>query len=306
MSWPNDSKVNELFIEGNEIKLLEFELKDKNGKIYPLALNIQKIKEVVEYKKLEEIPDVFDPFIGLYNLRSIPIPVLNLLKFFSTPDNIATPCESDRIIICDFQRLLLGIIVSKTKTVYTYSNSEVLPQPEAIGQTQKHFFNGIIQRQGKSLHLLDIEFILSSLHIDLGSKSKIAENIKYTNKKVLILEDSRFFQKKSEALFKKMGFDVTVVADGQAGVVSMLNNNCNFDLIFSDIEMPVLNGIGFARKIKQMDKAKNIPIVFNTSLSNPTLRDDIVKEKLGLVIVKFDEESIYQQISQAMLGQTAA
>ncbi|MBF0315214.1 MAG: chemotaxis protein CheW [Oligoflexia bacterium] len=295
----NKDKINELFIEGNEIKLLEFEVKDKNGKNYSLALNIQKIKEVVEFQELEVIPDVFEPFTGLYNLRGTPIPVLNLLKFFTNTGNITEANINDRIIICDFQHLLIGIIVSKTRTVNTYNNSEVQPQPEALGQTQKHFFNGIIQKNNHIINLLDIEFILSSLKIDLGSKSVLDDSNIYENKRVLILEDSRYFQKKTETLFKKMGFDVVMAADGQIGMEMLKKHDFKFDLIFADIEMPVLNGIGFARRVKKMDQAKHIPIVFNTSLSNPTLKDDIEKEQLGICIVKFDEDSIFANVKLA-------
>ncbi|MCK5882951.1 MAG: chemotaxis protein CheV [Bacteriovoracaceae bacterium] len=291
------NEINERIIEGSEIKVLQFEVDSPCNKVHHLVLNIQKVKEVVEFEKLQPLPENFHPFIGIYNLRDTPIPIIDLLEIFNekTPDS--TYDENDRIIICDFQKLLVGIIVSKTKRVLTLSNENVIPQPQAIGNAQKHLFNGIVQLDGTTSYMLDIEFILNSLNVDLGSKTDVEDTqIEFQGKTVLIAEDSRFFQKKIQRLFKKLGFITIMCEDGQAAYDKLIELNFAVDLLFTDIEMPKMNGIGLVRKIKGIKEAQSLPVLFNTSLSNPTLRDDIENNNLGRLIVKFDEQSILKEL----------
>lgn len=292
------NKLNEKFIEGNEVKILEFEL-DDGSKAYHLALNIQKVKEVVEFNELDPLPNKFNPFIGIYNLRKIPVPVLDLLKIFNTNTHKHEYSKQDRIIICDFQKMLVGIIVSKTKHVMTYDNNIVQPQPAAIVSSQKHYFNGLIQHENYTCNLLDIEFILDSLQVNLGSKTEATKSNKLTGKTVLVAEDSKFFQKKIDILLKKLGFSNVIIADdGKEAYEILKGRNFDVDLIFTDIEMPNMNGIGFVRKIKENEIGATLPVIFNTSLSNPTLRDDIINNNLGNLIVKFDEVEILKEIEK--------
>jgi DNA-binding response OmpR family regulator len=56
------------------------------------------------------------------------------------------------------------------------------------------------------------------------------------------------------------GYEVSTAADGAEGLV--LWKTCRPDIIVSDIEMPVINGLEMVKKIRQTDK--EIPIVFIT------------------------------------------
>ena len=64
--------------------------------------------------------------------------------------------------------------------------------------------------------------------------------------------------------------DITIVDNGQKAVdaVADNNDNNNFDIIFMDMQMPVLDGIGATKQIVQMKKKSmtNTPkIIFVTA-----------------------------------------
>lgn len=88
--------------------------------------------------------------------------------------------------------------------------------------------------------------------------------------------------------------------DGEEGLRMIEKHQDELDLIFTDIEMPYLNGIGMIRKMKKQGLAPHVPVVFNTSISNPALVEDITSEGLGDYIVKFDEGIISQVIEKAL------
>ena len=113
-------------------------------------------------------------------------------------------------------------------------------------------------------------------------------------KKALIVEDSPFTRKRLRQLFESLGFLIDTASDGEEGLAQC--NKTQYDLIFTDIEMPLLDGISMARKIKSVPKLSHIPILFNSSLSNPVLISDIEKEQLGRYLIKEDLKAIQSEI----------
>jgi two-component system chemotaxis response regulator CheY len=53
-------------------------------------------------------------------------------------------------------------------------------------------------------------------------------------------------------------------ASNGAEALALVSENA-FDLILSDINMPVMDGLEFVRRLKEMDNAKNVPIVMITT-----------------------------------------
>ena len=67
----------------------------------------------------------------------------------------------------------------------------------------------------------------------------------------------------------KVVFEVEVSVDGLDGLRKIAENKCHFDLIISDIEMPRMNGIEFAKKVRSIGPLKNIPMIAFTAKSTP-------------------------------------
>jgi two-component system chemotaxis response regulator CheY len=53
-------------------------------------------------------------------------------------------------------------------------------------------------------------------------------------------------------------------ASNGAEALALVNEN-TFDLILSDINMPVMDGLEFVRHLKELENAKNVPIVMITT-----------------------------------------
>ena len=81
----------------------------------------------------------------------------------------------------------------------------------------------------------------------------VATGIKGAGMRVLIVEDNRTNQFIAEAYVKLMGFDVTVVADGEAAFDAVTKNQ--FDLILMDSVLPKLNGLDATKQIRIYEAA---------------------------------------------------
>lgn len=295
-------KAPHLFSDGSSVRVLTFDVKVSADVTLEMAINIQKIKEIVESDdfKIQSLTSKFYPIVGLINLRSSSIPVLDLNYFLtgSTHDSFDHR-RNYRIIVCEFQKLQLGIIVEKTHKIKQFDNSLVHKVPDAVAGMNNNIFNGILEIENRFVKLLDIEYILTMLNVDVAPDPQGSmTNATLTGKKVLVVEDSRLFQKKLVSFFSGKGAEVMVAEDGVQGLEILESGTFRPDLIFTDIEMPRLNGIGMVRKIQTIDSIKNIPVIFNTSISNEGLIQDIVSEGLGDYIVKFDEFEIVKSLKK--------
>ncbi|EJO05433.1 response regulator transcription factor [Oenococcus oeni] len=89
--------------------------------------------------------------------------------------------------------------------------------------------------------------------------------------KILVVEDDENFNSLVSRYLASNGFEVISCADAQKAYDALYNNL--FDLIVTDVMMPGIDGVEFAKTVRQLNE--NIPILFVTA------RDDIKTKKAG-------------------------
>ena len=85
-------------------------------------------------------------------------------------------------------------------------------------------------------------------------------------KRVYIIEDDKRNLKLFIAIFKTMP-DVEIYSEIRGDTGLELIKSGNPDLIILDINLPVMNGIEIGRKLRKIEKFKNIPIIAVTSFA---------------------------------------
>ena len=87
---------------------------------------------------------------------------------------------------------------------------------------------------------------------------------------ILIVDDASLIRSVAKKAAMEAGHNVVVAEDGQKGLEALAYTK--FDLIFSDVNMPVMGGLEMVGSIKKMDEYKFTPIVMLTTESNPDLK----------------------------------
>jgi len=93
-----------------------------------------------------------------------------------------------------------------------------------------------------------------------------APNGEYKKKRVLVAEDNEINQQVAGELLEGFGFDVEIAENGKIAV-DMLQQSFDtdnpYDLIFMDVQMPVMNGYDSAKEIR--NRNNTIPIIAMTA-----------------------------------------
>jgi len=84
--------------------------------------------------------------------------------------------------------------------------------------------------------------------------------------RALIVDDSSVMRKIVERCLRQAGMNLSQVLEASNGTEALaLVNEHTLDLILSDINMPVMDGLEFIRHLKKVESAKNVPIVMITT-----------------------------------------
>lgn len=83
------------------------------------------------------------------------------------------------------------------------------------------------------------------------------------NKSIFLVEDNPINQQIARELLQQAGLKVTIANNGQECLDNLEENT--FDCILMDLQMPVLDGIETTRKIRQMAKYNDLPIIAMTA-----------------------------------------
>ncbi len=84
--------------------------------------------------------------------------------------------------------------------------------------------------------------------------------------RALIVDDSSVMRKIVERSLRQAGLDLSSVIEAGNGAEALALLDTNpVDLILSDINMPVMDGLEFVRQLQTVEKLRGIPVVMITT-----------------------------------------
>src|SRR5512145_1174579 len=120
------------------------------------------------------------------------------------------------------------------------------------------------------------------------------------SKKILIVDDSPVVLAMLEDALTGMGYAVTAAANGQAGLKQLETNK--FDLIITDLSMPVMDGIAFVKAAKLLPNCKFVPVVFLSSEEDAAKISEAKKAGASTFLRKRFKENQLATILKVVLG----
>jgi two-component system, chemotaxis family, chemotaxis protein CheY len=89
-------------------------------------------------------------------------------------------------------------------------------------------------------------------------------------KKILAVDDSPSIRQMVKLTLSKAGYEVTEANDGADGLRKAQINLV--DMVVTDLNMPVMNGLGLIRELRKLSAYRGVPILFLTTESDPEMK----------------------------------
>ena len=260
---------NNILLESGtgELEVLKFRI---GKKLY--AINIIKVKEVVDCDNLTTIPDSHESVAGVILCRDEIIPLVDLVYILERKR-----IEKDifKTIICEFNEMKVAFNIDEVVGVQRIKWSDII---KPTGIVESSLVIGNIIENDKVILLLDFEKIVTDINPKVGISEDRIIDVEYRNRdhiKIGIVDDSLLIRNLLGCTLEKAGFkDVRKFEDGECAY-EYLENLAekkkdrfveDIQLLITDIEMPRMDGHTLTRKIKEHSQLKRLPIIIFSSL----------------------------------------
>jgi two-component system, chemotaxis family, chemotaxis protein CheV len=250
----------------NELELLVFKLGAT-----PFAINVAKVREIIQPCQTIGIPYAPNAVEGSFKIRDEILTLVNLGRHF---DMAGEPVKTGAgmIIVVEMNDVRCGILVDKVERIYRLHWDQILaPSPYLASLNVP--ITGVVNIDSDVVLVADFETIIGqilgiqSVHLsaslDPGDHSNRGAHI-------LLVDDSALVRKTLVQRLGQKGYEhLTVCNNGQHAwetIQSQQAEDVLCDLVLSDIEMPRMDGLHLTSKIKNDPQLKTIPVILFSSL----------------------------------------
>jgi purine-binding chemotaxis protein CheW len=127
------------------------------------ALDIMRIKEIINPVAVTPIPKAPAFIEGVIELRGAILPVVDVRKRFDLPPS--PPVRAMKFLIVGIDvgetRMIVGLVVDRVSEPLRVPRSEIKGAPQ-MTTAERAYFNGVVHHQGRMLMVLDVDALLSS------------------------------------------------------------------------------------------------------------------------------------------------
>jgi len=149
------------------------------------ALDISKVREVLDFTKITKVPQAPDFMRGVINLRGAVVPVVDLNRKFGIKDTEKT--VNTRIIIgqviIEGDEAVLGVLADAVHEVMDLEPEKIEPAPKIGTRLNTDFLMGMGKRDEEFVMILDIDKVFTAdelarvnqsdhVHIDVNDSSQ--------------------------------------------------------------------------------------------------------------------------------------
>ncbi|MCB5227790.1 chemotaxis protein CheW [Alishewanella sp. 16-MA] len=123
------------------------------------GINVMQVQEVLRYSEIAPVPGSPDYVLGIINLRGNVVTVIDTRARFGLPPAEVT--DNTRVVIIEAEKQVIGILVDSVAEVVYLKQSEVDSAPNVGTDESARFIQGVSNRDGELLILVDLNKMLN-------------------------------------------------------------------------------------------------------------------------------------------------
>jgi two-component system cell cycle sensor histidine kinase/response regulator CckA len=115
--------------------------------------------------------------------------------------------------------------------------------------------------------------------------------------RILLVEDEDSVRAVAERALSRQGYEVTTACDGEQGL-EYVKLGRRYDLVVSDVVMPVMDGPAMAREIRALNPA--MPVLFMSGYAEEQLRREIDFDNMFFIPKPFSVQQITDRVAEIL------
>lgn len=257
-----------------EFEILKFTV---NGKHY--AINVIKVREILQIDKLSEVPNSPEAISGITLVRGEVVTVIDLK--YVLEKNHFQDSNHKMTLLCEFNKLKVAFLVDEVLGIHRIGWNQMQKPDDILNAT---LVIGNINLDNVIYMMLDFEKIVMDISPETGiTTARIAglEAKDRTKVQLVLADDSPMIRQVLKDTLTYAGFtQLKFFDDGQQALEYLLALEDRLgaaftdevQLLITDIEMPQMDGHTLTRRIKEHKILKKLPIIIFSSLITDSLR----------------------------------
>lgn len=123
------------------------------------GINVMQVQEVLRYSEIAPVPGAPDYVLGIINLRGNVVTVIDTRSRFGLESCEVT--DNTRVVVIESEKQVIGILVDSVAEVVYLKASEIDDAPNVGNEETTQFIQGVSNRDGELLILVDLDKLLS-------------------------------------------------------------------------------------------------------------------------------------------------
>lgn len=294
-----DKRTN--LVGQNRLEMLMFRLQGQQI----FGINVFKVQEVLSCPHLTAIPQSHPATRGLATIRKRTIPVLDLAAAIGQRPLEASP--DNLIIITEYNGTIQAFLVNAVERIVNMNWNDIKAPPKGVGRN--NYMTAVTEVDGNLVEIIDVEKVLSEI---IGADMHVENAEQLLDKdgntlKFLVVDDSFVARNQVKRTLDQIGVDCVLATTGQEALdilKSMADEGVDikkeFNMLISDIEMPVMDGYTLTTEIRSDPRMKGLVIMLHSSLSGGFNDSMTMKVNADKFIPKFQAEGLVREIKSLL------
>ncbi|WP_455383709.1 chemotaxis protein CheW [Salinispira pacifica] len=137
------------------------------------AIDVAKVKEVLEYTSVTKVPRTHAFMRGVINLRGSVVPVIDLRLKFDMGETEKTIDTSIVVVEVELEgeTVVLGMLADSVQEVIDLDRSQIEPAPQIGTKIDTAFIQGIGKQDEQFIIILDIDRVFSESDIQTAKEA---------------------------------------------------------------------------------------------------------------------------------------
>lgn len=284
-----------------ELEVVEFMI---NNQYY--AINVLKVKEIIQIAEITPLPQMTEEILGLSNIRGEMNIVVDLDRVLHKR-NIGD-YKNSLGLLCEFNETKVIFLVEKVEGIRRILWKDI---NQASHIQEDSLSIGSILIDETIIILLDFESIVLGLGMGNGyeKQTEVLKDRKGKERQehIVLVEDSKAIGEILKCALIEAGYkNIKVFSNGKEaqdyifGLRNQLGENFKeeIDLLITDIEMPILDGYTLTKSIKEDQILKELPVIIFSSLITEELKYKGKEVGADMQISKPSMKKLVEKISE--------